>query len=254
MAKSVVAIIMAGGLGKRMNSDIPKVLHNIMGIPMIIHLLCSLQNLASDNDIYLEKTIVVVGKYKEQIKDTIGEKFQMLNVIYVTQEVAQGTGHAIQCCKDELLYHLESDVLILSGDVPFLSMYTMKNLLYKKSDVKIITTTLEDPTGYGRIILEDEKFDKIVEQKDCCDIQLNVKRVNGGIYAIKSNLLCKYLSYLKNDNNQGEYYLTDVIEIIKREEDMNVDMLEIEKEKIYEIIGVNNLKQLGELEKMIYNV
>ena len=252
--QSVVAIIMAGGLGKRMESTIPKVLHKINNIPMINRVLSKLMLLS--DVVNVEKILVVVGKYKNEIKTAIEKQTVLCSIlskiIYVTQPEALGTGHAIQCCRNELLNYIDSDVLILSGDVPMLTSITMANLLLLKSKVKIITTTLDNPSGYGRILTNNSnQFDKIVEQKDCTNDELNIKRVNGGIYAINSLLLCKYLPYLKNDNNQKEFYLTDIIEIIKREENVDIDMLEIEKHNVIEIIGVNTIQQLKELEDLL---
>jgi len=247
--KSVVAIIMAGGLGKRMESDLPKVLHKVREIPMINHILLSLKGLG--RNIALEKIIVVVGKYKEQIRSVIEKLDGIPPIVYVTQPEPRGTGHAIMCCKDELLKHPESDVLILSGDVPLLSICTMHNLLQMKSGVKLIVTNLDEPTGYGRIVIKDGKFDKIVEQKDCNEEEVQISTVNGGIYCIQSHLLTNYLSYLTNNNKQGEYYLTDIIEIIKTHEKVDVSMLHIEKERVYEIIGVNTIQQLVALEEMM---
>ena len=249
MNKSIVAIIMAGGLGKRMESNTPKVLHKVGKIPIINHILLNLKTISTS--INLEKIIIVVGKYKDQIKDTIEELVDLPKIVYVMQEVPQGTGHAIMCCKNELVEYPDSDVLILSGDVPLLSTYTMQKLLNMKSDVKLIITKMDDPTGYGRIVINKGIFEKIVEQKDCSKQELEIVEINGGIYCIKSNLLCKYLSYLRNDNNQCEFYLTDIIEIIKIHEKIDIDMLEIENEKKYEIIGVNTAQQLLELEELI---
>jgi UDP-N-acetylglucosamine diphosphorylase/glucosamine-1-phosphate N-acetyltransferase len=251
MSKKIVAVIMAGGLGKRMESDIPKVLHKINDIPMINSILMQLKNLSFI--VNLEKIIIVVGKYKEEIKSVIENLSSLPEIVYVTQEVPQGTGHAIMCCKSELLKHIDSDILILSGDVPMLSSYTMKSLLNMISKVKFIIATIDDSTGYGKIVLKDNKFDKIVEHKDCTIEELSILQINSGIYCIKSNLLCKYLSYLRNDNNQSEYYLTDIIKIIKDNEKIDIGMLEIEKDKLYEIIGINTIKQLKELEELIKN-
>jgi len=254
--KSVVAIIMAGGLGKRMESHIPKVLHKINNLPMINRVLSKLIILSTTSCIKLERILIVVGKYKNEIKTAIERQRELASILskisYVNQTEALGTGHAIQCCRDELLNYNDSDVLILSGDVPMLTSITMLNLLVLKSKVKIITTILDNPTGYGRIIINDKnEFDKIVEQKDCTPEQLNIKKINGGIYSINSALLCKYLPYLKNDNNQKEYYLTDIIEIIKSEENIIVDMLDLEKQNIIEIMGVNTSQQLKELEDLL---
>jgi UDP-N-acetylglucosamine diphosphorylase/glucosamine-1-phosphate N-acetyltransferase len=251
MKKNIVAVIMAGGLGKRMESDIPKVLHKINDIPMINSILMQLKNLSFI--VNLEKIIIVVGKYKEEIKSVIENLTSLPEIVYVTQENPHGTGHAIMCCKPELLKHIDSDILILSGDVPMLSSYTMKILLNMINNVKFIIATIDDSTGYGKIVLKDNKFDKIVEHKDCTPEELSILQINSGIYCIKSNLLCKYLSYLQNDNSQSEYYLTDIIKIIKDNEKIDIGMLEIEKDKLYEIIGINTIKQLKELEELIKN-
>ena len=247
--KSVVAVIMAGGLGKRMKSTLPKVLHKVSGIPMICHLLIKLKVL--QNIVNINKIIIVVGKYKDIIKAELDKYEYLPKVEYVLQDEPLGTGHAVTCCINELSEFPESDVLILSGDVPLLSTQTMNNLINMDQSVKIIITSLEDPTGYGRIIQINNKFNKIVEQKDCNKMELQVNEINCGIYVIKSEYLCKYLPHLKNNNSQHEYYLTDIIEIIKREEKIDIGMLKILKENNYEIIGVNTADQLTELEKLI---
>jgi len=249
MDKSVVAIIMAGGLGKRMESNIPKVLHKISGITMINHILIKLKVLR--NLVNLEKVIIVVGKYEKQIRTSIEEFIEDLDITYINQKEPLGTGHAIQCCRKELLKNPNSDVLILSGDVPLLSPYTMMNLLKIPNFVNLIVTNLTNPDGYGRVVTKNGVFDKIVEQKDCNLEEQRISTVNCGIYSINSKLLCKYLPYLKNENKQKEFYLTDIIEIIKREENILVGVLEIEKEKIHEIIGVNTRSQLLELEALV---
>lgn len=248
--KSIVAVIMAGGLGKRMESSLPKVLHKISGIPMICHLLLKLKVLK--HLINIKKIIIVVGKYKDVIKSEL-DKFidDLPDIEYVIQDEPLGTGHAIKCCINELSEFPESDVLILSGDVPLLQQNTMNKLINMNENVKLITTNLSEPTGYGRIVKNSEKFEKIVEQKDCNKRELEIKEINCGIYSIKSEYLCKYLPELKNNNSQGEYYLTDIIEIIKREENIDIGILKIPEQNVYEILGVNTIEQLKELEKLI---
>lgn len=247
--KNIVVVIMAGGLGKRMKSSLPKVLHKISGIPMICHLLLRLKILK--HIINIEKIILVVGKYKDIIKSELEKYEQIPEIEYVIQDEPLGTGHAIKCCINELRKFPESDVLILSGDVPLLQQSTMNKLINMNEKVKLITTILSDPTGYGRIIKNNEKFDKIIEQKDCNKKEFEIKEINCGIYAIKSEYLCKYLPNLKNNNSQGEYYLTDIIEMIKREEGLDVGLLKIPQENVYEILGVNTIEQLKDLEKLI---
>ena len=187
MKKNVIVIVMAGGLGKRMGSDIPKVLHKLNDIPMICHILLKLKYM----DRYVNKIFVVVGKHKDLIQKTIEEYIDLPNISYIYQEEPLGTGHAVQCCRDELIKYPDSEVLILSGDVPMLSIDTMYDLLDKPNLAKIITTNMENPHGYGRIVIENGSFMRIVEHKDCNGPQLLITMTNSGIYCIRSNLLCK---------------------------------------------------------------
>jgi len=170
---SIVAVIMAGGLGKRMESSLPKVLHKISGIPMICHLLLKLK--ALKYLININKIIIIVGKYKDIIKTELEKYDKLPEIEYVIQDEPLGTGHAIKCCINELSEYPESDVLILSGDVPLLQQHTMNKLIKMNEKVKIITTILSDPNGYGRILKNGEKFDKIVEQKDCNKREIEIK-------------------------------------------------------------------------------
>jgi UDP-N-acetylglucosamine diphosphorylase/glucosamine-1-phosphate N-acetyltransferase len=248
---NVIAIIMAGGLGKRMESNTPKVLIELCGVPMIVRILRQLKYL--NYSINLEKIIIVVGKYKDQIKDVIDKVNDLPEIVYVTQPESLGTGHAIMCCEEELKKSPDSDVLILSGDVPLLSVNTMKNLLHVHGNIKLITATMNNPSGYGRIVMKDGKFEKIVEHKDCNERELKINQLNGGIYCIKSNLLINNFKHLSNNNNQHEYYLTDLVEIIQREEKMDIGILEIDEERVIEIIGVNTNEQLIKLDELLKN-
>jgi len=255
--KGLVAIIMAGGLGKRMNSDLPKVLHKITGVPMICHILTKLKDLSSDKPSD-KKVMIVVGKYRQIIEETINNflqekdlRFLIENIQYIDQIEPMGTGHAIQCCRSELLKYPNTNVLILSGDVPLISSQLMMKMITNLNTIRIAVTRLENSTGYGRILEKDGKFDKIVEEKDCNAEQKTIQKVNCGLYAVDCNTLCRYLPYLKNNNSQNEYYLTDIIEIIKCEELINVEMFEISKESQHEIMGVNTPQQLEELEKLL---
>jgi UDP-N-acetylglucosamine diphosphorylase/glucosamine-1-phosphate N-acetyltransferase len=256
--KGLVTIIMAGGLGKRMNSDLPKVLHKIAGVPMICHILTKLKDLSSDKPSD-KKVMIVVGKYRQIIEETINNflqekdlQFLIEKIQYIDQFEPMGTGHAIQCCRSELLKYQNANVLILSGDVPLISSQLMMKMITNLNTIRIAVTRLENSTGYGRILEKDGKFDKIVEEKDCNAEQKTIQKVNCGLYAVDCNTLCRYLPYLKNNNSQNEYYLTDIIEIIKCEEHIDaVEMYEISKKSQHEIMGVNTIQQLEELEKII---
>jgi UDP-N-acetylglucosamine diphosphorylase/glucosamine-1-phosphate N-acetyltransferase len=252
MDKDLVVIIMAGGLGTRMGSSIPKVIHKLGGIPMINHILHNLQKL--ENEINLKQILIVVGKYRNQIQEAIEEDLVMSNITYVNQPEALGTGHAVQCCITELSKYPGSNTLILSGDVPMFSTSSMFNLVNNLDKARIIITTNEDPTGYGRIIIKDEKFERIIEHNDCSPEQLSILKVNCGIYAFNTKILCKWLPFINNNNKKHEYYLTDIVEIIKREENIEIELYDLPPEKMVEVIGVNTIIQLNELESLIKKI
>jgi len=251
MYKDLVVIIMAGGLGTRMESNLPKVIHKLAGIPMINHILRNLQNLSTT--INLKQILIVVGKYRNQIQQAIEDDLVMsnINITYVNQAEALGTGHAIQCCISELKNYPDSNTLILSGDVPMFSTDSMFHLVNNLDKARIIITTNEDPTGYGRIIIKDGKFQRIVEHNDCTPEQLNILKVNCGIYAFNTEILCRWLPFINNNNKKHEYYLTDIVEIIKREENIDIELYDLPPEKMVEVVGVNTVSQLNELENLI---
>jgi UDP-N-acetylglucosamine diphosphorylase/glucosamine-1-phosphate N-acetyltransferase len=239
-----IIIIMAGGLGKRMKSKIPKVLHMINHKPMLAHVV--------EQSILLnpKKIFIVVGKYKNQIKMVLGQYISLDNaqIEFVNQEESMGTGHAIQCCRSRLLKYNNTNVVILSGDTPLLRHETILDVLTDFHLVKIVTTIMDNPYGYGRIIEKCDLFEKIVEEKDCLPEEKEIKKVNCGVYVFDSTVLCKYLPLLNNKNAQNEYYLTDVIELVKNGEKINIDLFTIPKEKQIEIMGVNTIDELEELE------
>lgn len=238
-------IIMAGGLGKRMNSSLPKVLHKLGNIPMLVRVIKEAEKIQPD------KIFIVVGKYKEVIVESTKKYLSVDNIEFVTQEEPLGTGHAIMCCREKLL-NRKGHVIILSGDVPLVSHHTMNNLLKELSSVNLVITEMDDPYGYGRIIESDDRFLRIVEEKDCIEEERKTKKINCGMYAFNTQLLVKYLPYLNNKNSQNEYYLTDMIKIIQEEEkNTTVGTLEIKKRDQKEIQGVNTREQLRELEMII---
>jgi UDP-N-acetylglucosamine diphosphorylase/glucosamine-1-phosphate N-acetyltransferase len=246
--EELIVIIMAGGLGKRMKSDIPKVLHNINNKPMLVRVI--------ENSFLLKpkKIMVVVGKYKDIIENTIQKYIPLDKIEFIIQPNANGTGDAIKCCREKLSEHKDHKVLILSGDVPLVSSETMKNTINNLKECKIVITEVENPTGLGRIMLENEKFVKIIEEKDCDNEEKMINIVNTGIYSFNSDILFKYLPFINNNNSQKEYYLTDIIEIIKNNENIDIDMYKIEKEKQYELTGVNTQEQLIELNEIFNKI
>jgi UDP-N-acetylglucosamine diphosphorylase/glucosamine-1-phosphate N-acetyltransferase len=231
-----IVLIMAGGLGKRMNSDLPKVLHTLNDLPLIVHVVNSALQIDSSSIIY-----IIVGKYRELIENAIVGHFgSNRRIKYVEQLEPLGTGHAIQCCREKLVqYDGNSKVLILSGDVPLFSAKYMRELMNRRDKATIVTTHLDEPFGYGRIV-ENGEIIKIVEEKDCTDEEKCVNRVNCGIYAFENDILCKCLPFINNKNSQQEYYLTSIIEIMKTK----IGLFEIPAENQYEICGINTPEQL----------
>lgn len=236
---------MAGGLGKRMESKIPKVLHMVNDKPMIVHIIEKAIRVSP------EKIFVVGGKFLPIIEYAI-YIYKLTNyVTFVKQEQPLGTGHAIQCCKPFLEKYPNTNTLILSGDVPLIEINTLKILLNVNKCVKVLTTELENPFGYGRIIENNDVFEKILEEKDCNNEEKNIKKINSGIYCFKTPILCKYIMDIKNENQQKEYYLTDIIEIIKNNENTHIEQYVLPDYMSNQILGVNTKEQLLEISKLI---
>jgi len=238
----IVVVIMAGGLGKRMQSELPKVLHRIRGLPMIVHVLLSVKQIARP----IAQIFVVVGKYRRRIESIVYKYIDSHKICFIEQPEALGTGHAMQCCRDDLLaYSPTTPVLILSGDVPLITPATMEKMLDHLKGIRVLTTRLSEPRGYGRILTGPNcAFLRIVEEKDATEEERAVTLVNGGVYAVNCGLLCRYLPHLQNHNEQREYYLTDIVEIIQRNEEARggegvVEQMEIPVHRQREIMGVN---------------
>ena len=239
----LVVIIMAGGMGKRMESDIPKVLHLYKFKPMLVHIIEQAYMLNP------QKILVVVGKFKNEIKTELEKylpKYVINNFItFIPQLNPQGTGHAIQCCKQELIKYMDCDSLILCGDTPLIRAPTLQTMIsHKKADIQLMTCHMPNPTGYGRIIEShfNGDFLKIVEEKDCNAMEVIVNKINCGIYVMNTNILCSHLDKLKNYNAQKEYYLTDIPQIAL-EYGATVETHDIVND-ITQIIGVNTKQQL----------
>ena len=236
-----LVLIMAGGLGKRMNSNLPKVLHELNGLPLITHIVKSALQIDSTSVIY-----IIVGAFREQIEKAINDHFIKSDYIrYIDQPEPLGTGHAIMCCLPVLQqYDPHSRVLILSGDVPLFKTESMREVINNWSKATIVTTQIEEPYGYGRIIQSTSEYPlRIVEEKDCLEEEKLVKQVNCGIYAFENETLCQNLPKIKNENAQNEYYLTSIFETIQG----NICFYEIPVEKQYEVCGINTPEQLEEM-------
>lgn len=229
-------IILAAGQGTRMKSAMPKVLHCVAGKPMLEHVIDTAQSLGAE-DIH-----VIYGHGGEQVKSALSHK----EVNWVLQEQQLGTGHAVQ----QVSEHLRDDqtALILYGDVPLISKETLSDLLESiaTTEISVLTATLGDPTGYGRIVRENNQIVRIVEQKDASPEEQNITEINTGIIAANTLSLKTWLGKLENNNAQNEYYLTDVIAMAS--EDGHV-VESAQAQEFEETLGVNNRMQLANLER-----
>jgi bifunctional UDP-N-acetylglucosamine pyrophosphorylase/glucosamine-1-phosphate N-acetyltransferase len=233
---SLHVIILAAGQGSRMKSDLPKVVHRLAGKPMLQHVIDTASQLEAEN------IHIVVGHGAEIVKQTIHDE----DVNWCLQAEQLGTGHAVAQATNAI--PAGAKVLILYGDVPLTSVDTLKDLISSVTakQLSLLTVELENPKGYGRIIRNsDGEISAIVEEKDASDEQRHVTEVNTGILAMSADSLHRYIPLLKNSNAQGEYYLTDIIEIAVK----NGDCVKSHQPQFeQEVQGVNNRLQLCELE------
>ena len=234
----MAVIILAAGKGTRMDSDLPKVLHQIGNVPMITRVVRTAQALQAD------LIIPVLGYKHELIQSALKDE----SVICALQLEQLGTAHAVLQCK-KLLQDFNGNVLILYGDVPLIKVKTLENLLSihndQDSQSTILTTDLPNPTGYGRIIRnKNGTLKKIVEEKDASDEERIVYEINSGIYVFNARTLFNLLPSVKNNNSQNEYYLPDVLNLlIIKKEKVAIDKIN----NYFEIQGVNNIEQLNEV-------
>jgi len=239
-------VVLAAGLGKRMNSDLPKVLHPIAGKPMLAHVIAAARTLPD------VRITIVIGHGGDQVR----EHFASSNDLqWVVQQPQLGTGHAVQ----QALPHLDDarPTLILYGDVPLTRPDTLRSLSEVARDgspdpvgaLAVLTVTMDDPKGYGRIVRSDDgaTVRAIVEEKDATAAQRLIREINTGIMIAPTRALKDWLSRLSNDNAQGEYYLTDTVALLRRqgrrtEVRCAADALEL--------LGVNTPEQLAEAERI----
>ncbi|SHE49489.1 bifunctional UDP-N-acetylglucosamine pyrophosphorylase / Glucosamine-1-phosphate N-acetyltransferase [Marinitoga hydrogenitolerans DSM 16785] len=230
-------LILAAGLGKRMKSKYPKVMHKIMGKELINWVIDTAKNLNPS------KIGVVLGHKSEMVKEILPSD---IDIYYQKEQL--GTGHAVMSAKEFLN---DEDILILYGDTPLITENTLKNLIEKhistNADATILTAILNDPTGYGRIIKDqDGNFIDIVEEADANEIQKKVKEINSGFVIFNGKKLKNALFKIKPNNNQREYYLTDVP---KKLDNVKTYILD----DFSETLGINNRLQLAEAEKIMKN-
>lgn len=237
---SLKAVILAAGKGTRMKSELPKVVHRVMGKPMVEY------SVKAAKDAGAHEICLVVGYQAEVVKKEVTEE-----VTFVLQEEQLGTGHAVKCAGEFI--GNTGETLILFGDTPLITGDTLKRLaeFHRKNNnaVTVLSAWIDDPTGYGRIIRDRYgRFVKSVEHKDATERERLTKEINSGMYIFNTGDLAAALEELTTDNAQGEYYLPDTLGIIKRK-GKKVDAMAIPS--VEEIKGVNTIEQLEESERIM---
>ena len=229
-------VILAAGQGKRMYSDLPKVLHPIAGRPLLDHVLQTARALSPT------RVCVVYGHGGETVRKRIADE----SLGWALQSPQLGTGHAVQQALPQL-----SDAaltLVLYGDVPLTSAQTLRRLVDATGQgIGLLTVDLPDPSGYGRIVRDGGAVRRIVEHRDATAAERDIREVNTGIMVLPTQKLSSWLGALKNDNAQGEYYLTDLIALAVRE---GMSINTVQPEEVWETLGVNSKAQLAELERV----
>ena len=236
----VAAVILAAGMGTRMKSTKAKVLHEIVGRPMVKYVVETSRKVVGNN------VVLVIGNQADKVKRIVSEEN---DVIFAIQEEQLGTGHAVLCAQPYISDYTDH-VVILCGDVPLITPYTLMQLINDHikamRDISVLAVEVDKPKGYGRILLDENRnVTEIVEETDATEEQKTIKIINTGIYCVKKDCLFDSLKKIKTDNIQGELYLTDIIGIGYRE-GKNVGVLV--GSDIEEVIGVNNCEDLKKVE------
>jgi len=232
--------ILAAGKGTRMESSLPKVLHKISGKTLLQRVIDSCLELNPD------QIFVIIGHKSKKVQDSIPSNKK---IHFVIQDPQSGTGHAIQVLCREVKKN-KGKLLVLNGDVPLIKPNTLKKLLNlhdsKNADVSLITTKKKNPHGYGRVFLDGDFIERIVEEKDCNDKERLNLLINAGVYCFNWENLSKIILSLQSNNNQKEIYLTDTVSLLK-------NSLSLEVEDNGELQGINNRIQLSKCEEIIQN-
>jgi bifunctional UDP-N-acetylglucosamine pyrophosphorylase/glucosamine-1-phosphate N-acetyltransferase len=238
--RKLAVVVLAAGEGTRMKSKTPKVLHEIAGLPLIGHVLATAHSFDSD------LVVLVLRHQKQQIETYVSSFYP--GTLIATQDEIPGTGRAAQLAIAELPSDFDGDVLVLSGDVPLLDVSSITRLIETHREFSnagtLLSTVLENPHGYGRIIRSQENFLGIVEQKDASEEQLGINEINAGIYIFDAVALGKHLESLTVNNSQNEKYLTDVAGLmVKAGEKVSAHLIEDR----WLVTGVNDRLQLQEV-------
>jgi len=232
---SISVVILAAGQGTRMKSSTPKVLHEISGKSMLFHAIDAAQKISDD-------ITVVLYHQAERIQKEIEAHYSGIHFHMQDAEKFPGTGGAM---KGVSVKHIKT--LILNGDMPLVTMNALESLMEGDADINMSVIKLDNPSGYGRVVILNGNVHEIVEEKDCIPAQKEIQTVNAGVYCVKKELLDSYIPALNNDNAQAEYYLTDIIKMAV-EEGKTVHPVIVEEE---EFKGVNSKLDLAHAEEIM---
>ena len=237
---STTVIILAAGKGTRMRSNLPKVLQPLAGRPLLGHVIDTAKKLQADH------IITIYGHGGALVQNAFAHE----QVQWVEQAEQLGTGHAVKVTLPVL--PREGVSLILSGDVPCITEQTLQKLLdvSRETQIGLVTLTLADATGYGRIVRENGKIQAIVEHKDASEAQRQIQEINTGIYCVSNAKLHEWMPKLSNNNAQGEYYLTDIVAMAIAD---GLEVTSVEPQLAFEVEGVNDRVQLAALEREFQN-
>ena len=235
-------ILLAAGVGTRMKSAMPKVLHPLAGKPLFLHALGTARRLKPS------KIAVIIGRGA----DAVRQACPCSDVTWVVQEQQLGTGHAVLCAKEDF-QAFPGELLILSGDVPLISEYTLRTMVEhhrgQGAALTILTASLDIPTGYGRILRDARRqITGIVEEQDATEDQRGCREVNAGVYVVSPQFLFAALAVVHNHNRQGEYYLPDIVAVGLKQSN-KVSTVKIDDPR--EIVGVNTREELASMEKSL---
>ncbi len=233
--ESISIIILAAGKGSRMKSPKAKVLHSISGKPMLYHIIKASQEISND-------ITVVIAHQKEAVQEQMEALFDDINFVIQDAQNFPGTGGAMKNITPK-----NEKVLVLNGDMPLITADALQGFLSSDADIIMSIFDLKDPNGYGRVVIEENAVQYIVEQKDANDAELATTTVNAGVYAFKKSLIKKYIPLLSNENAQEEYYLTDVIAMAKKD-GLSIAPLLVDEEHFK---GVNSKKDLADSEEIM---
>lgn len=256
-AASPAVLILAAGRGARMYSEKPKVLHQLMGRPLAAHVINAARYLAP------AQLVVVTGFGAEEVEREITglmdsakrpEGEPVLNPIFVRQAEQLGTGHAVSMARDALK-DFPGPVLIMAGDVPLISPNTLDGFLKAhhalRADLSVLTVEMDDPAAYGRVIRDEANWlERIVEFRDATDEERQVREINSGLYVAEAAKLFESIERLTPDNDQKEYYLTDVVADF-RAHGLTAAAVEIPQSIAYEVQGINNRYELAEAQAIL---